>query len=262
LEAYAIWKDSGGEPAKSLRERIRFWKEVRLAGAAFLREVAGKQSTRFANLLRRAAERYESEASVWEEGLALNDNNRPVGTILEIVHKAGKLAEEAALMIGEAALMGLKLPIALGAALLEAPAEPLPGATLNEIVYLARAGARPLRELAARRLGGTANPAGRSALIQLLYDSDGRTAETALYGLLFEPHPNLAPTLESAIRNGERKRTNLDFPFSWSLLAAYVDVSGSGALDALQEFRDTLDSETTDGNLPGDIDVFRALLGR
>jgi hypothetical protein len=263
LSAYSRWADLEAETHESATNRVKLWAEARISGAAFLNGVAGKQSTRFANLLRRAAECYEREAAQWTMYLTESDSiSRPRTSTSDLLDSTSNLALEAALYVGEASLTATQLSNELISALIDSPREPPAGAVLNEVIYLARAGARPLRELAARCLIEVDNPAAKSTLSQLLYDSDGRIAGTALHGLHVQSPSRRVRTLESAIKYGTRMRDYLDYPFSWTLLAAYVDAADENAIEGLSLMKETLVSEEAEAGVSNDIDLFCALLVR
>lgn len=119
---------------------------------------------------------------------------------------------EAVEYIAEAALIGLRLSPDLRETLLQSPEAPLRGTSLQEVIYLARAGARPLRQLAARRLAGCAEPASIATLTQHLYDRDGPVSETALWALQHLAPPNLGAILACAFRDIPLDRTHADVP--------------------------------------------------
>ncbi len=265
LAAYNLWDEQMRQHGNQATfvTRISTWIQVRRTGAAFLTRLAGKKRSRYANLLRRAAELYEQEAAAhWEPARA---RIQSAGSMVSnetrnTVETARYIAEEAALLVAEAVYTGLKLPPVVVGALLEDPHELLAGVALNEVIYLARAGARPLRELAARRLAGSDNSSAVSALIQNLYDSDGRTAETALWALLQQPRPGSFRTLVNVVKNGERFRANLDYPFTMPALAAYAEMLGPGAQDEIVQFRSGVAADSPENGLLGDIDALLVAL--
>ena len=120
----------------------------REVAAAFLREVAGKRRDPVAIRLRRAAERFAGAQSP--------------GDVQDALHR-----------LREAVLLELRLPAVAQEALLSSPTKPLSDIARRELIYLARAGTRDIKVLAARRL----QPERRhtdalSTLEQLAYDPD------------------------------------------------------------------------------------------
>jgi choline dehydrogenase-like flavoprotein len=121
---------------------------VRAAAAQFLREVAGKSRTAVANRLRRAA-----------AGLEAAQTDEDIGAAL--------------LSLREAALWEMRLPASALDALLLPPSVPLTDVERREMIYLARAGTRDLRVLAARRLASERHHAdARRTLEQLVHTPD------------------------------------------------------------------------------------------
>lgn len=196
LAAYEVWAEAlisrtGGWEA-SLSRALR-WLDARRAAAAFLREIAGRQRTAFAHRLRLAAKRIEEEiTTTWEPLVGhlslFTRSSAPFSRTARAqaaawIRRAGELAAGAIDLIEEAALGASHLPAPLYAALLEPPDGPLEGVALQETLYLARAGTRPFRQLAARRLSGARSPQAVSTLAQMLYDPEEAIAETALRAL-------------------------------------------------------------------------------
>src|SRR5581483_4112677 len=121
---------------------------VRAAATAFLREIAGKSRTPVANRLRRAA-----------AGLEAAQTDEDIGAAL--------------LSLREAALWEMRLPAPALDALLLPPSVLLTDVERREMIYLARAGTRALRVLAARRLASERHHAdARRTLEQLAYAPD------------------------------------------------------------------------------------------
>jgi len=116
--------------------------------AAFLREVAGNKRDPVAVRLRRAAARFTEAHSP--------------GDVQDALHR-----------LREAILLDLRLPAVAQAALLSSATEPLSDIARRELIYLARAGTRDIKVLAARRLQPERRHAdARSTLEQLAYDPD------------------------------------------------------------------------------------------
>lgn len=248
LAAYEIWRDAvQRQGPEQILARAAAWREARNSGTAFLRGLAGAGGSRFSNRLRRAAEWQEEERDLcW---------SRPSGAVdSATLEDAAGMAREAAHLIGEAVLLRVGLPPIVASTLLEPWSEPLDGVALSEMLYLSRTGIRPLRELAARRLGGADQPAASAALLQLLYDGDGRTASTALWSLLRNPTPRLANALLGAARHGSRLRSGLDYPFSIRL-ALEAAVLDERAAERMVEIRESLLAEDPDDRLAGDIET-------
>jgi hypothetical protein len=176
----------------------------------------------------------------------------------ERITLAVHLADEAAHLIAEAALRQSGLSATASIAILEPPSEPLEGIALNEALYAARAGTRPVRELAARRLAGAEGHAAASTLTQLLYDNDGCVAATALWALQQSSASRLPNALLSAARFGPRHRVGLDYPFTVTLLAAYRNFAPEGEA-RLFAFRESLEGVDPSDPLISDVDaVLRA----
>jgi hypothetical protein len=163
------------------------WAEARAAAGAFLADLAGRQRTRYANRLRTAGILFGEEAALLR-GARLAD----------VCWDARRLAREAALLLGEAVLPALGLGPGVCQALLEDAGEELDAIAFREVQYLARAGAAPLRILAARRLAGAHVPESEATLFQLLFDSDFAVREAALWSLLQVSGPEAAHHLHRA----------------------------------------------------------------
>jgi hypothetical protein len=248
IAACDLWAAiADAETSGRFARRAAVWREAKEAGALWLRQVAGRGRSRLANRVRAAADALESEVDLcWRNsGVARTDR-------IERIQSARAWARESAILLAEAAFARAGLPSHAIAALLEEPSERLDGIALNEVIYLARASIRPLRELAARRLAGALAASATSALIQLLYDDDGPVASTALWSLARQPMDRLVDVLLSAARNGQRARTDLDYPFTRTLLGACVELDGASGL---QDFRIAIAVESPDSPLIGDIDA-------
>lgn len=116
--------------------------------AAFLREVAGRKRSPVTTRLRRAAECF---------GHARTE---------EDIHAALHILKEAV-------LLDVRLPALAQEALLSPPHEPLSDLARRELIYLARAGTRDIKTLAARRLvSERRHPDVRATLDQLTYAPD------------------------------------------------------------------------------------------
>lgn len=251
LAAYGLWAEAEkADSAAEFRNRAAAWREEKGAGADWLSGLAGSGRSRPANLLRRAADgvRYELE-TYWQAGAE------------PAIRSAAHVAEETAHEIMEAALTRSGLPITAVRALLEESESRLEGVSLTETLYLARAGVRPLRELAALRLAGAESAQAASTLGQLLHDPVGRVASTALWALTRRKPENLLRTLLNAARYGERERAGLDYPFTLSLLAAYADADASPS-ESLQDFRASVAAEDDSAPLLSDLDSILAALPR
>jgi hypothetical protein len=144
-----------GGPETRVHERKSEWSRSRRQLAEWLDDRAGKQRTPYAIRLRRAAREFEEEDSV----------------------------DHAISWLLEAALLEAGVGPAVRETLLQAPTDSLSGQQLAEMVYLARAGRRSLRVLAARRLAGATSPQAASTLRQLLWEPYGPLAETALWAI-------------------------------------------------------------------------------
>lgn len=121
---------------------------VRAQAAAFLSEVVGKRRDPVAVRLRRAATHFEQARTPaeWQAGL---------------------------LSLREALLLDLHLPAVVQTALLSPAETPLSDIERRELIYLARAGTRDIRILAARRLGSERHHQDAcNTLHQLRYDAD------------------------------------------------------------------------------------------
>jgi hypothetical protein len=117
---------------------------VRAYAADFLREIIGKKRDPVANRLRRAAEAF-----------------------------AAADIESALFSLRTAVLLDLHLPALAQRALLSPPSQPLTDVERREMVYLARAGTRDMKALAARRLETErGHSEADSTLEQLGYDPD------------------------------------------------------------------------------------------
>ncbi len=120
----------------------------RLEAAAFLREIGGETRAPFAARLRQAGKTLARARSQNDIAAAL-------------------------LTMREAVLREMQMPLAMQRALLSSPDLPLGEVERRELIYLARAGTRDLKTLAARRLGAERHHAdARSTLDQLAYDAD------------------------------------------------------------------------------------------
>lgn len=120
----------------------------RKEAAAFLGEVAGKKRDPVAIRLRRAAARFAEAQSPGD-------------------------VQDALYRLREAVLLDLRLPAVAQKALLSPATEPLSDIARRELIYLARAGTRDIKVLAARRLQPERHHAdARSTLEQLAYDPD------------------------------------------------------------------------------------------
>ena len=142
LEAYELWSDVVKERSSGIADesRTQEWRACRQKGTGFLRAISGGASTRYANRLRTAAALYEEEAGIFNQILPdrPKTNRRTRGdTMVAAIRKAKTLAERAALLVGEAALLRVGLPPHVEEALLESVDRPVEGTLLNEIVYLA-----------------------------------------------------------------------------------------------------------------------------
>lgn len=262
LAAYDKWSGiTADETPDRFRERAAVWREARTSGAAYLRGIAGTSRSRFSNLVRRASDLYDAESDLFCEPAACASTTSRLSRrqMRDTVTGAVHLAEDAAHLLAEAALLRAGLSITAMIAIIESPSESLDGIALNEMLYYARAGTRPVRELAARRLAGAESPAAVSALTQLLCNDDGRVAASALWALLQSPAPRLAGSLLSATRSCPRIRSGLDYPFSLSLLSAYRELApdGGGHLDDL---RTSLAAADPANHLITDIDAVLAAL--
>ena len=189
--AYAVWLRALGETAPSGREpwadarRARAWQRARQVGAAFLCDLAGAGRSAVGRRLLRAAELLEQEARNVLAPAAERFEGRRSRAEARRILAAGEALFDAALdLVAEAALLRAGARAGMEECLLGDPSWTLRGATLHEVVYLARAGARPFRQLAARRLAGSDAPIAVSTLRELLYDRDPAVAETALWALL------------------------------------------------------------------------------
>ncbi|HSV72688.1 MAG TPA: hypothetical protein VLH79_02900 [Chthonomonadales bacterium] len=190
LAAYGVWlrglslSARGGGESRVDALRARAWQRARWAGAAFLRAVAGAGRDPAARRLLRAADLLEREA---------RDVLGPVGDRLAARRRSearrllapGEALFDAALeLVAEAVLMRMGAPAGAEECLLGDPEAILEGSALQEVIYLARAGARPFRQLAARRLAGARAAQASATLRELLFDRDAAVAETALWALL------------------------------------------------------------------------------
>jgi hypothetical protein len=251
LAAYELWADaleravlpeSAGRASASAtadRPRMLWWLDTRRAAAAFCLELAGKQRTPWAVRLRRAAECFAREAAM------LKDETDSSSFILHpsSFRTAAELAAEGTHYVLEAALLGLRLPPELCRTLLEPPDAPLPGTAQHEMIYLARAGTRPLRQLAARRLAGSHHSQTVATLAQLLYDPDGPTSETALWALERIAPPGRARLFADAFRSAPREGRSGGIPLQRALLFAVADTQDGLARNMLREALDELDPD-------------------
>jgi hypothetical protein len=247
LAAYDIWAANAKvEDTDSGASRAGIWHDIKRSGAIHLESLAGSRRTRFANRLRQAATQCDGEAALcWSGATAATP---------AVVENGAQMAMEAAYLIGEAALPVAGLPSSTVTALLGHTDEPLHGVALNELLYLARAGTRPLRELAAKRLADAEGLAATSTLIELLYDEDGRVASTALWSLVRNQTPRLSGALIGAARNGVRFRSGLDYSFSLRLLLESALLK-THAADRMEDLRTSLRTDDPENPLVGDIDV-------
>ena len=121
---------------------------IRAASAAFLREITGASGGGpVATRLRRAARLFDATPS-------------------------DSTLDEARLFLREAVLLELQLPLIVQNALLTSPDLPLSDIARRELIYMARAGTRDVKTLAARRLAGERHhPDAHSTLEQLAADA-------------------------------------------------------------------------------------------
>lgn len=182
LNYLATRRSLPGRSASAVRALAVDWRSLRLNGAAFLQELAGKSRAPFANRLRAAAHLMEDEAVVWGSFSGVARLKPPQA--VACVTRARDGARRAAGLLADALVIGLHLPRSVALPLFQEPGSPLEGVALEEMVYVARAGALPLRQLAARRLAGAESPRALAALQQLLYDADADIAEVALWSLM------------------------------------------------------------------------------
>jgi len=236
-------------PNTVLHRRALWWLDARRASAAFLRELAGKQRTPWAVRLRRAADLFEEEFSILDAGFSIAAGQNPRSQIpdpewSEALRRAGALAAQAMEYVAEAAFLGLRLAPTLRAALQEPPDAPLRPTDLQEVIYLARAGIRPLRQLAARRLAGSDHPQAIATLTQLLYDPDGPVSETALWALQHAAPEQCRRLFEDAFRHAPRDRRNTDQALQRALLFV---VTGTPDEDARRLLRAALE-DTGEGD--------------
>lgn len=258
LAAYALWgdllereRDLSSEKRAVIRQRARWWLDARRASVEFLRELAGKQRTPYAVRLRRAAALFEHEITVFPifDGAIQN----PKSEIL----RAADLAARAMEQVGEAALLRMRLAPEARTALLEPPDAPLRPTAFQEVLYLARAGIRPLRQLAARRLAGSDSPQAVATLTQLLYDPDGPTSETALWALQRIAPEEGRRLFADAFRHAPRDRRNTDQPLQRALLFA---VAATPDGDARRLLREALDDTGEGDREPGAVREWAAAL--
>lgn len=173
LAAYDIWADSASNTTDA-QKRATCWSALRNAATIWLDRRAGRQRTPYAIRLRRASERFFEESEVWKRSSALK---------AEDILNARAIAETAAYSLLEAALIGSGVPASVRELLLQPPEEPLSGTAEQELIYLARAGRRALRALAARRLAGSEGRQAVATLQQLLWEDYAPLADAALWAL-------------------------------------------------------------------------------
>ncbi len=199
------WRPKLARTTKNALEvRLRAWIDSRATTAPFLRKLAGGRRTRYAVRLKRAAEAFDREL---RDGLQaakthlLERKSADIATIMADLRIAAEVAGLAAQNLIDAACIGAHTSEALRMALLEGPETALTGAALQEVVYLARSGARPFRQLAARRLSGSRAGQGYSTLCQLLYDRDYAVAITAAGSILDQDPEGSPKALAAAAAN-------------------------------------------------------------
>jgi hypothetical protein len=163
--------------------------------------MAGKQRTFFANRLRRAGALFQQEVSECFDPLLTKTAPITPGELITTLHNAHDLAEDAAHILAEGLFPALGLSPLVVSALMEEPGDSLDGMALQELLYLARAGSRPLKQLAARRLAGARQKNATSTLGQLMYDPDKAVRETAMCSLQEIDPPHLLNILGGALRS-------------------------------------------------------------
>jgi hypothetical protein len=206
LAAYTLWADSlSSAPVQNdnsfNRKRLEQWADAHRAGREFLLELAGKKRTFFANRLRRTGELFQQEVSDCFEPLLSKTAPITQGELVTALHNAQDLAEDAAHILAEGLLPTLGLSPLVVTALMEEPGDSLDGMGLQELLYLARAGSRPLKQLAARRLAGARQRNATSTLGQLIYNPDSAVRETAMWSLRKIDPPHLLNILGGALRS-------------------------------------------------------------
>jgi hypothetical protein len=188
---YHLWVRQSPRPDMRRSPRAEQWLEgIRLA-AAWLLARAGRQRTPYALRLRRAGEGYSQEADHFRSTSA--------GEVSDDVNLALRSSTHATRSLLESALMSAGISANVRALLEEPPAEELSGTALQEVVYLARAGRRPIRVLAARRLAGAASAQATATLGQLLWDPYAPLADTALWALGAERHEGYGAQARAAL---------------------------------------------------------------
>jgi hypothetical protein len=163
--------------------RATAWGQLLAHAGVFLRIVAGGRRTRWARCVRRAAEAADTTSGCLAEAADLPTRS-PVAYGYGRVLRARAAAAEMAQLAADAAfdLAGVDAVLAQ-----ELAADAGTGLThpalLGDLVYLARAGYRPLRVLALRRLADSAEPQARATLREMSHDRDPALAGVAAWAL-------------------------------------------------------------------------------
>lgn len=204
-------------PGRPDDRELLAWAALRRWAAADLQRRAGSETRPLQRRLARAARLHAAEAGRL-------DAARVAGEAWpHLLLRARDLAQAAALEVYDGLLLHTGLAGAGFAALIDPPHEPLEGQALSETLYLARAGARPFRRLAARRLAGAASPAAIDVLCDLLWSPDGPTAVHALQSLRASAPERLWARAHTLIEGDAGPRVGASEPFARSLLAAALE---------------------------------------
>lgn len=209
--AYELWAIAltrgawpGAITEKASAARAHLWRNLRALGAQWVRDRAGASRDSYTLRLRRAAEAIDAEletldhlVTLWGSGNVSRKGNRVAAGLL---HAARAHYDEAAAHLAEAVWIDQGKPQALRPLLMEPAEEPPSPKDIPDLIYLARAGRHPYRELAAARLVHCDQPQAHTTLRQLLYDADRRTFEVALHAMLGGDHSSAPATLAAVAR--------------------------------------------------------------
>ena len=159
------------------------------------------------------------------------------------------------MLLAETAMLRIGLNKRVLESLLENPQTEPDWMALPELIYLARAGVPPLRQLSARRLAGSHDSQAYATVAQLLFDSDPAIAETALWSIR-SMSPERAPLRLAHVFRALTSENPAN-PMNMRLLCAATDEPTDAALGLLAEVFSAVDSPRTLRELAAELLVAR-----
>ena len=164
-DAFYLWYKSG----RANRRRAERWAAITRLQAEYLHEIAGGGRKPAALRLKWASESLEQLEHEVLIPCVARVNRKKLVSLLTL---GEDLEERTRYLIADAALRRLALPETVMRTLLESPEEPLADIPLQEMIYLARAGATPLRHMALRRMRDSHDPQAMTTITQWIKEKN------------------------------------------------------------------------------------------